>query len=80
MTPQEKAQNLVEKYKPYVYPYIGSSYLTGDEFPEEILRNAKICASITVDEILNTIEFSSQADELSKITYWNEVKQEIEKL
>ena len=80
MTPKEKAQNLVEKYKPYVYPYIGSSYLTGDEFPEEILRNAKICALIAVDEILNAIEFSSQADELSKITYWNEVKQEIEKL
>ncbi len=41
---------------------------------------AKQCALIAVDEILNTIEYSSQADELSKISYWEEVKEEIEKL
>ena len=38
------------------------------------------CALIAVDEILNTIEYSSQADELSKVNYWQEVKQEIELL
>jgi hypothetical protein len=41
---------------------------------------AKECALIAVDEILNTIEYSSQADELSKISYWTEVKEEISKL
>jgi hypothetical protein len=40
----------------------------------------KQCALVAVDEILNTIEYSSQADELSKVNYWIEVKQEIEKL
>ena len=79
MTPKEKAQNLVEKYKPYVYPYIGSSYLTGDEFPEEILRNAKICALITVDEIISD-QNGNDTDIGNKAWWWNEVKQEIEKL
>ena len=32
------------------------------------------------DEILDTIEYSSQADETSKIIYWDKVKEEIEKL
>ena len=41
---------------------------------------AKECALIAVDEILNTIEYSSQADELSKVSYWTEVKEEISKL
>lgn len=41
---------------------------------------SKDLAIITVDKILNTIEYSSQADELSKISYWEEVKNEINKL
>jgi len=41
---------------------------------------SKDLAMITVDKILNTIEYSSQADELSKISYWEEVKNEINKL
>ena len=42
--------------------------------------HCKECALIAVDEIINTIEYSSQADELSKVSYWTEVKKEIEKL
>ena len=42
--------------------------------------HCKECALIVVDEILNTIEYSSQADELSKVSYWTEVKEEIDKL
>ncbi len=40
---------------------------------------SKDLAIITVDKILNTIEYSSQADELSKISYWEKVKNEINK-
>jgi hypothetical protein len=42
--------------------------------------HCKECALIAVDEIINTIEYSSQADELSKVSYWTEVKEQIEKL
>ena len=64
MTPQEYAKYLYDKY--YGIPLY--------------IKTVKQCCLITVNEIINTIEFSSQADELSKINYWEEVKQEIEKL
>ena len=37
-------------------------------------KTATTTALIIVNEIMNTIEFSSQADELSKISYWNQVR------
>ena len=65
MTLKLKAKELIDKY---------SNVALLDNY------EAKLCALIAVDEILNTIEYSSQADELSKVNYWQEVKQEIEKL
>ncbi len=74
MTSKERAKDLVNKFTPHTkvfHEHLGwVNYLDSD----------KQCALIVVDEILNTIEYSSQADELSKISYWEEVKQEIEKL
>ena len=78
MTPKQKAEELVNKYKPYVYPYVGSSYMTGDEYPEQISRYAKACALIAVDEILKVASFYN--DTQAEVTYWQEVKKEIEKL
>ena len=81
MTPKEKAQELIKKYEPYVYPYVGSSYMTGDEYPEQILKYAKICALIAVDEIKEQLLINLD-NEISGIhgIYWEMVKQEIEKL
>ena len=64
MTPKEKAQELFDRFK------------------EEMIENeayfidsaARSCALIAVDEIL------SIASHYLTIEYWNEVKQEIEKL
>ena len=78
MKPKEKAEELVDKYKPFVYPYVGSSYLTGDEYPEQILNYAKQCALIAVDEILNLASFYN--DTQGEVTYWTEVKQEIKNI
>ena len=41
-------------------------------------RIAKRCAIIAVDEILKVVSFYN--DTQAEITYWQEVKQEIEKL
>ena len=71
MTPQEKAKELFDKM--YKADIVNSNY-------PMCFDSAKQCALIAVDEILNTIEYSSQADELSKVNYWQEVKQEIELL
>lgn len=70
MTPKEKANELFEKM--YQVRSVAGSDITK--------YFAKQSALIAVDEILNTIEYSSQADEMAKTIYWNEVKQEIEKL
>lgn len=84
MTPKEKAEELVNKYEPFVYGFIGSSMLTNTEDQSVIKMNAKQCALIAVNEILNQLsllELSPLGTYTNpKIEYWLEVKQEIEKL
>jgi hypothetical protein len=86
MTPKEKAIELIEKFEPYV-EYQGDDCFTERE---KMLINAKQCALIAVDEIINEIYKSSSLDtyylnndkmnEVEAINYYKEVKQEIEKL
>jgi len=64
MTPKENAQELFNKYATYVVMWAGDINTTH--------QNCKQCALIAVDEIINNVELYS--------TYWQEVKQEIEKL
>jgi hypothetical protein len=66
MTPKEKAKELVE------------NYLNADVAWEFTYNCAKQCALLAVVEILNTIEQIFETFEERK--YWQEVKQEIEKL
>jgi len=69
MTPREKAKELVSKY-----------YKDSDLLVEDLSwTQAKECALIAVDEILN---HHSQEKNLYRIDtyYWQEVKKEIEKL
>ena len=70
MTPKEKAKELVDKY---------SVYTSGWNYDEL----AKQCALIAVDEIITAIEnvFTKSVAKLnSTYRYWQEVKNEIEKL
>lgn len=65
MTPKEKADELIRKY-----------YSIG-------AIEVKQCALIAVDEIINSNPFESMTflnGLRSKVPYWQEVKQEIEKL
>ena len=75
MTPKEKAKELCDKflrtYKVSLYPPFNSA-----------TQEAKGCALIAVDEILDVIEddgftFAEYHDKKT-IEYWFEVKQEIE--
>jgi hypothetical protein len=66
MTPKEKAKELVNKYY--------SDKCFNGNYAEDY--NAKQCALIAVDEILKvSISYAGKDYE-----YWQEVKQEIEKL
>jgi hypothetical protein len=83
MTPKEKAKELVDSFKGIVYPYIGSSMLTNDADEGVILRNAKICAVIVVDEILSMnmiFDIARKGSLYSEGEFYNHVKEEIEKL
>jgi hypothetical protein len=71
MTPKEKAEELVLKFK---------------ELPQEgtmmfyaAFEISKQCALIAVDEIIKSIRWSSDFNNEQK-KHWQEVKQEIEKL
>jgi hypothetical protein len=64
MTPKEKAKELYTTYIDYTY---------GD-------FNCKQCALIVVDEILNVLIGIYDYDYEVLNPYWQEVKQEIEKL
>ena len=41
---------------------------------------AKECALIAVDEIINAIRYTDAKSDFGYVGYWNNVKQEIEKL
>jgi hypothetical protein len=72
MTPQEKAKELVEKFKTPVKP---------DESYSDYNVNYLACALIAVDEIINGYEFDILYIEhkriMDNINFWDEVKQEI---
>ena len=69
MTAKEKAIELVKKFRRY-------ACMGRFECKYERHQNAKKIAIIAVDEILNLCWNGNQVG----INYWNEVKQEIEKL
>jgi len=78
MTPKEKADELFWKYRPII---AGKQFVTGLVLMSEAKELTKQCALIAVEEILNTlysIPFGNALD--NELEYWNEVKQEIEKL
>jgi hypothetical protein len=79
MTPKEKAQELFDKY--YIlfnnfpnYQYVIENLNT---IQDEKLYTTKQCALIAVDEIL---DITSESYDIDHINWWQEVKQEIEKL
>ena len=73
MTPKEKAQELLEKFEDIKTLHFWAEYENNNIL---LINQAKICALIAVDEILKTI-----GDKIfSEYEYWQEVKQEINKL
>ncbi len=63
LSPKEKAEELVEKYKDYVSGYVGSSMLTNTEYPEQILRNAIQCAIIDVKGKIELVDSLRKPEE-----------------
>ena len=76
MTPKEEAKELFKRYIQFTQEW--------DELDGYIVNkyNAKQCALIAVDEIINANPHSNpfNTNVYSTMDYWQEVKQEIEKL
>ena len=71
MTPKEKAEELVDKF---TYHCGGSDYNT-------VMKNSKQCALIAVDEIIQLHKGKFMCErEGQNEEYWQQVKNEIEKL
>ncbi len=66
MTPKEKGIQLVEQF---------ASVLMHDEFYEDSIK----CAGLFVDELIEALHENAWQNRLI-IDYWEEVKQEIQKL
>jgi hypothetical protein len=75
MTPKEKADELFWKYRPII---AGKQFVTGLVLMSEAKELTKQCALIAVDEILKVASFYN--DSQAEVTYWQEIKHEIEKL
>jgi hypothetical protein len=84
MTPKEKAKELVDNFIDKMF------YLRDGYNAMEVFATAKQCALIAVDEIIKVcpyidLKVRETEDQLSAfdfqfVSYWKEVKQEIEKL
>ena len=84
MTAKEKANELVDKF----YQTTPNEYFVNEPIGikgrYKSWEQAKQCALIAVDEIINGYEFDSLDIEhkriMDNINFWDEVKQEIERL
>jgi len=86
MTPQQKALELVDKYRELVIsaPYVDSEDDSCIAETWMLTRSAKQCALIVVDQIVleqcKGSELKDPRYQDERLMYWQEVKQEIEKL
>ncbi len=76
-TPKEKAKQLIDSFKKYAH----SNPLHDSElFYRRLRENAKECALIAVDEMLSLGSLVGNSLSDTFYIFWQEVKQEIEKL
>jgi hypothetical protein len=69
MTPKEKAEQLINKFKDPVRWKMGQ---------EDVLDRAKQCSLIAVDEVIDILSILPYGMQyLSHIDYWERVKQEL---
>lgn len=71
MTPKEKAAQLVEKF---------IKYCRNLKTKQAMIKSAKQCALIAVDEILLAIDWHEYEYPNEQFEYWHKVRTEIENL
>jgi hypothetical protein len=71
---QQKAAELIEKFKEYAY---ANTRQDDYSFGRQLQYNAKQCAIIAVDEILEAIDWHDHETPNKEIDFWQEVKKEL---
>jgi len=83
MTPKEKAEAMVLKYTILInYDFVSDLKFNNpndEDRNRRVKKDAKKCALVAVDELIKLYEFENPHRGF-KISYWDEVKKEIEKL
>ncbi|MCZ2130636.1 MAG: hypothetical protein LC109_10265 [Bacteroidia bacterium] len=67
---KKKAEMLVKQFLPFMHPF----------HDEVAKKQAKKCALITIDEVLQDDWFIEKEDSEVRKEFWNEVKIEVERL
>jgi hypothetical protein len=85
MTPQEKAAALILKFSNLInYDFVSDLKFNNpndEDRNRRVKKDAKKCAKIAVDEILQLVDEQMQGFlDTDIIAYWEQVKNEIEKL
>ena len=63
MQPKQKAQDLINKFKPHVYCYMGSGVLTNDYNETVALNEAKNCALMCAKVVLESTPLNPSMNE-----------------
>ena len=71
MTPKEKAKELIKKFSPLVTTW--DCYWDSPRNEDDVIVDAKKCALIAVDELINDTDASSPFEE-KRLQFWNDVK------
>lgn len=76
MNVKDKATDLIAKFEPRVYPFLGSGMLTNETDDNVIMLNAIAQSIICVDEVLSVIPMY-KGDLNPDWKFWNDVKSEL---
>lgn len=80
ITPQEKAKELIEFFRPMMYCFVGSEMLTNSFNEAEQLRNAKYCAIKVCNEaIISQVRNWTSGKSVAITKFWTETTKEINK-
>jgi len=82
LTPKKKASELLEKFSPLVTTW--DCYWDYPRNEDDVLNDAKQCALIAVDEMINEMtdlyKSHNSIDNFNRLNFWFEVKREINNL
>ena len=76
-TPNEFAEELMNSFRPYVHGYVGSSFLSGFEYPAQIEKQANKVSLICLNNIR---DYANMVGLREEIIFLNMTEKELNKI